>query len=106
MNKTLAFEKTKHSLHNLITMIVQQELYNILGDPDEGLKLRPSVVKRLKESQSAFKKHRENEVEEKLNPRTERLLKQVERDIKNKKNLSPAFSNSKDAIAYLKKMCA
>lgn len=106
MSKTVVFEKTKKSLHDLIAIIVQEELYNIFGDPDEGLKLRPSVVKRLKNSLSTFVKQKEKKEEEKLNPRFEKLLKQVSKDIKDKKNLSPVFNNAKDAVAYLQKICA
>ena len=39
-----------------------------------------------------------------LNPKPalKRLLKRVERDIHDKKNLSPVFDNADDAIRYLK----
>lgn len=39
---------------------------------------------------------------EKFNAKTLRELKQISKDIKEGKNLSPAFDNAKDAIAYLK----
>lgn len=37
-----------------------------------------------------------------LNAKTRRELIQISKDIKTGKNLSPAFNNAKDAIAYLK----
>ncbi len=37
-----------------------------------------------------------------LNPRTKKMLSREIKDIKNNKNMSPAFNNAKDAIAYLK----
>ena len=37
-----------------------------------------------------------------MTPYLEGVLKQTESDIKAKKNLSPAFTNARDAIAYLK----
>lgn len=36
-----------------------------------------------------------------MNPRLEKLLARVEKDIKTKKNLSPVFSSSEEAIDYL-----
>lgn len=36
-----------------------------------------------------------------LNARTARSLRQIDKDVKVGKNLSPAFSNIKDAIQYL-----
>jgi antitoxin component of RelBE/YafQ-DinJ toxin-antitoxin module len=43
---------------------------------------------------------------ENLNQRTITELKKVDFDIRNKKNLSPKFNNSKSAIDYLKKQVA
>ena len=40
---------------------------------------------------------------EKLNKETEIELKRAQKDIKERKNLSPIFHNSKNAINYLKK---
>ena len=40
--------------------------------------------------------------EEKLNAKTRRELMEISMDIKAGKNLSPAFDNTKDAIAWLK----
>lgn len=36
-------------------------------------------------------------------PYLARIIRQAEKDIKERKNLSPAFDNAKDAIAWLKK---
>lgn len=36
-------------------------------------------------------------------PYLKRILRQVDKDIKEGKNLSPAFDNAKDAIAWMKK---
>ena len=41
--KTLNIRKIKP----LIEEVVEQKLYDILGDPDEGLKLKSSVKKKL-----------------------------------------------------------
>jgi len=40
--------------------------------------------------------------EDRLNAKTHRELMKISRDIKHGKNLSPAFDNTKDAIAWLK----
>lgn len=37
-----------------------------------------------------------------FNPRTKKMLAREIKDIKAGKNMSPAFNNAKDAIAYLK----
>lgn len=42
--------------------------------------------------------------EEKFNTKTRRLLRRELRDIKLGKNISPRFTNKKDAIAYLKNL--
>ena len=47
--------------------------------------------------------HMANRKEEKLNAKTRRLLMRALKDIKEGKNMSPAFDNVEDAIAYLKK---
>jgi antitoxin component of RelBE/YafQ-DinJ toxin-antitoxin module len=39
-----------------------------------------------------------------LNTKTKKEVEQALKDIKAKKNLSPRFSNAKDAIAYLKQL--
>lgn len=44
--KTVNIEKIKP----LIEEVVERKLYEILGDPDEGLELRPEVQKRLRKS--------------------------------------------------------
>jgi Mn-dependent DtxR family transcriptional regulator len=44
--KSTAIRKLKP----VIEEVVEQKLYEILGDPDEGLKLKPSVKKRLTDS--------------------------------------------------------
>ncbi len=41
---------------------------------------------------------------EAFNPKTRRLLQRELRDIKLGKNISPRFTNAKDAIAYLKNL--
>jgi predicted TIM-barrel enzyme len=45
-------------------------------------------------------------VNEELNPRTKKLLREASEDYRQGKNISPAFSNAKDAIAYLKSQTA
>ncbi len=45
-SKPLNIRKIKPLIEN----IVEQKLYEILGDPDEGLELKPSVKRRLKNS--------------------------------------------------------
>ena len=40
----------------------------------------------------------------KLNAKTRRDLLKISKDIRQSKNLSPAFDNAKEAIAYLKSM--
>lgn len=42
--------------------------------------------------------------EEKFNAKTRRMLQRELRDIKLGKNISPRFTNAKDAIAYLKNL--
>lgn len=37
-----------------------------------------------------------------MSPELEKTITEAEKDIVNRKNLSPAFKNSKDAIAWLK----
>lgn len=44
------------------------------------------------------------EGEEEFNAKTTKEMKQALRDIKKRKNLSPAFDNVEDAINYLKKL--
>lgn len=39
-----------------------------------------------------------------MTPYLEGVIKEVEKDIKEKKNLSPAFTNAKAASAYLRKL--
>lgn len=41
--------------------------------------------------------------QEKLRPEIELLLEEVERDIQQGKNISPAFATGAEAVAYLKK---
>ncbi len=41
-------------------------------------------------------------INDSLNPRTKKMLSREIKDIKAGKNMSPAFNNAKDAIAYLK----
>ena len=41
-------------------------------------------------------------INEELNPRTKKMLAREIKGIKTGKNMSPAFNNAKDAIAYLK----
>lgn len=41
---------------------------------------------------------------QRLNAKTRRELIQISKDIEQGKNLSPAFRNAKDAIAYLKSL--
>ena len=43
-------------------------------------------------------------INEEFNPRTKRMLAREIKDIKAGKNMSPAFNNAKDAIAYLKSL--
>lgn len=40
---------------------------------------------------------------EQLRPEMQALLEEAERDLIEGKNISPAFDNAKDAVAYLKK---
>jgi antitoxin component of RelBE/YafQ-DinJ toxin-antitoxin module len=40
--------------------------------------------------------------QQKLSAKTRRELQKISKDISQGKNLSPAFDNSKDAVAYLK----
>jgi antitoxin component of RelBE/YafQ-DinJ toxin-antitoxin module len=42
--------------------------------------------------------------EEKFNAKTRKEIEKALKDIKEGKNLSPAFDNAKDAIAYLRKL--
>ena len=53
----------------------------------------------VREKKIAFSAHRE----EKLRPEIELLLEEMDRDLKEGKNISPVFDNAEDAIAYLKK---
>jgi addiction module RelB/DinJ family antitoxin len=39
-----------------------------------------------------------------MTPYLEGVIEQVEKDLKTKKNLSPAFTNAKEASAYLRKL--
>ncbi|MEK7521731.1 MAG: hypothetical protein AAB599_02955 [Patescibacteria group bacterium] len=39
-----------------------------------------------------------------MTPYLEGVIKEVEKDIKSKKNLSPAFTNAREASAYLRKL--
>lgn len=41
-------------------------------------------------------------IDEELNSRTKKILAREREDMKTGKNMSPAFDNAKDAIAYLK----
>ncbi len=41
-------------------------------------------------------------INEEFNPRTKKMIARAIKDIKAGKNMSPAFSNAKNAIAYLK----
>lgn len=41
----------------------------------------------------------------KMTPELERLLGMVEKDIKRRKNLSPAFSSEKEVVDYLDRIC-
>lgn len=43
-------------------------------------------------------------INEEFNLPTKKMLTREIKDIKNNRNLSPAFHNAKDAIAYLKKL--
>ena len=46
---------TLEQLEALIDERVEQKLQEILGDPDEGLELKPDVVKRLQKSLASVK---------------------------------------------------
>ena len=39
-----------------------------------------------------------------MTPYLERVIAKAEKDLKNKKNLSPVFTNAHDAIEYLKQL--
>ncbi len=46
-------QMSKEELNDLIEMTVEQKLLELLGDPDEGLEIRKSVLERLVRQQKA-----------------------------------------------------
>ncbi len=52
--KTVA-KLTVHQLEALIESVIERKLVELLGDPDQGLKLKPSIKARLRRTLSAVK---------------------------------------------------
>ena len=52
MTETIA-QMTKDEFREMIEFIIEQKLAEILGDPDEGLKIRDSVRNRLLKQKDA-----------------------------------------------------
>jgi hypothetical protein len=52
MTKTIA-QMTKDEFREMIEVIIEQKLAELLGDPDEGLKIRDSVRNRLLKQKDA-----------------------------------------------------
>jgi len=53
--KTVA-QLTVHQLVDLIESVIERKLFELFGDPDHGLELKPSVKARLRRSLSAVKR--------------------------------------------------
>ena len=53
MYKTIAQDKKLTKLREFIALVFKQEIENYVADPDSGLVLRPSVLKRLKKSKKS-----------------------------------------------------
>lgn len=90
---------------SMITIKVDPKTKTAIQEVAEDLGLSLSALTNAFYKQVARERHVEFSVGLSPTPYLEKILEDAEEDFRTGKNLSPVFSNAKDAIAYLRKQC-